>query len=171
MNALDNLLQPLTQWLNSLQKRERITVYSGAIAFVLILFYLAVWDPIITAHENEQLKHQSQRQLYSWMKDAADEVQQINASGGSFATRFRNQSISSLADRSATTTGVKQFIDKIDQSKEGAKISLKSADFDRIVIWLAELENKYGIIATRIKIEKSRETGAVDADITLERAS
>ncbi len=171
MNALDNLLQPLTQWLDSLQKRERLTVYVGAIAFVLILFYLVIWEPVISAHENEQLKHHSQRQLYSWMKDAADEIQAINSSGGSFANRFRNQSISSLADRSATTTGIKQFITKIDQSKDGAKVNLKSADFDRIVTWLAELENKYGIVATRVKVEKSSAPGAVDADITLERTS
>ena len=156
MRAPGNLLEPLTQWLDTLQKRERITLYSGAVVFVIMLFYLAIWDPIISAHENEQLKHESQRQLYSWMKDAADEIQSINASGGSFANRFRNQSISSLADRSATTSGIKQFIDKIDQSKDGAKVSLKSADFDRIVIWLSELENKLSLPASKSKNPKCR---------------
>lgn len=170
MNAISNLFQPVSQWFNALQKRERNIVIGGAISFIVMMFYLIIWEPITSNYEQQQLSNQSQRQLYSWMKQAANEIQMIKASGGSFASRFRNQSISSLADRSATTTGVKPYINKIDQSKDGVKVNLKQASFDMLVNWLTDLENKYGIIASRIKIEKSKVKGAVNADITLERA-
>ena len=55
MRVPGNLLEPLTQWLDTLQKRERITLYSGAVVFVIMLFYLAIWDPIISAHENDAI--------------------------------------------------------------------------------------------------------------------
>lgn len=170
MNALANLFQPVSQWFNALQKRERNIVIGGSISFFVMMFYLIIWEPITSNYEQQQLSNQSQRQLYSWMKQAANEIQAINASGGSFASRFRNQSISSLADRSASTTGIKPYINKIDQSKDGVKVNLKQASFDMLVNWLTDLENKYGITTTRIKIEKSITPGAVNADITLERA-
>jgi len=171
MSALDNLLAPAQQWLNTLESREKRIVISGSIALLVILFYLLVWDPIISNHEEQQLKHESQRQLYSWMKNAGAEINSLKSMGGSAAARSRNQSISSLADRSAQVTGVKSFINKIDQSKTGVKVTLKNADFDLIINWLTDLENKYGIISSQIKIERAKKDGAVNANITLERSS
>lgn len=171
MNALDKWLQPARQWLDSLEKRERHVVIAGAIMLVVMLAYLAIWDPIVSSYADEQQKYTSQRQLHIWMQQSANEIRNLETSSGGMYARFQNQSISSLADRSAMTSGVKSFIDKIDQGKDGVKITLKNADFDRIITWLADMENKYGIIVSKAKIEKSKTAGAVDADITLERSS
>ncbi|RDH82427.1 MAG: hypothetical protein DIZ80_09035 [endosymbiont of Galathealinum brachiosum] len=171
MKAIDNLMTPLNQWLDTLEKRERYIVIAGAISLAVMLFYLVIWEPITSQHEQQQINYNSQRQLYSWMKNANVEIRRFKSSGGSNKARFRNQSIASLADRSATTSGIKPFIEKIDQSKKGVKVRIKSADFDRIVTWLTDLENKYGIIARKVKVEKTKVKGAVDAQITLERSS
>jgi len=171
MRSLDNMLTPLTQWLNTLETRERHIVITGAISLLIILFYLIIWDPITSRQEQQQLTYDSQRQLYSWMKGASNEIHLLSSAGGSNISRFRNQSISSLADRSAITSGVKPFIEKIDQSKKGVKVSIKSANFDQIITWLTDMENKYGIIASKVKVEKTKTQGAVDIKITLERPS
>ena len=171
MKALDDLLLPLQQWLNTLEKRERHIVVSGSIALLFILFYLIIWEPITANYVQQQQTNQSQRQLYNWIKSSSTEIRALSNNGASTAAKFRNQSISSLAERSAVATGVKPFIDKIDQSKTGVKVNLNSADFDRVVAWLTDLETKYGITASKVKIEKSKTTGAVDANITLERSS
>jgi len=171
MKLLNELLNPFNQWLDTLEQRERYIVIAGSISLLIILFYLIIWEPVTSKHEQQQLQYDSQRQLYSWMKNAGNEIRSLNAAGGNDISRFRNQSISSLADRSAITSGVKPFIEKIDQSKKGVKVRLKAADFDRIVIWLTDLQNKYGIIASKVKVEKTKVKGAVDAQITLERSS
>ena len=171
MNLLDNLTAPAQQWLDSLQQREKTIVIGGAIALIFILFYLLVWEPITSNHEQQQLKLESQSQLYSWMKNASNEITSIKAAGGSLTSRFKNQSTSSLADRSARTTGVKPFITKIEQSKKGVKVILKSASFDLIINWLSDMESKYGISSSNIKVERAKAPGAVDAYITLERSS
>jgi len=171
MKYITELLSPLNQWLDTLEQRERYIVIAGSISLLIILFYLIIWEPVTSKHEQQQLQYDSQRQLYSWMKNASSEISSINSAGGNSISRFRNQSISSLADRSAITSGVKPFIEKIDQSKKGVKIRLKSANFDQIVIWLTDLQNKYGIIASKVKVEKTKLKGAVDAQITLERSS
>ena len=170
MSYLQDQLAPLNQWLETLEQRERYIVIGGAIAFIIMLFYLMIWEPVVSNHEQQQNQNIAQRQLHSWMKDAAGEIQQLKSAGGSSLAKSRDQSISSLADRSSITSGIKPYIDKIDQNKKGVKVSLKSANFDKIINWLADLENKYAITASKIKIEKSRIEGAVDAQVTLERA-
>ncbi len=169
MRTLQDHLQPAQQWLSNLQPRERITVIIGGIALLFILLYLLVWAPITEYHEEQQLRLQSQQQLYSWMKNAAQEVSQLNGSSAGSAARYQNQSISTLADRSARTTGIKAFITKIEQSPNDVKVTLSEADFDRIIHWLADLQDKYAISSTSIKIERTKTAGAVNAHITLER--
>ncbi len=171
MKIITDLMTPINQWLDTLEQRERYIVLAGTICLAIILFYLIIWEPITSRHEQQQLNYNSQRQLYNWMKNASLEIRSLNSTSGSNTSRFRNQSIASLADRSAITSGVKPFIEKIDQSKKGVKIKLKSANFDSIISWLTDLENKYAIIISKIKVEEAKEKGAVDALITLERSS
>ncbi|VAW53497.1 hypothetical protein MNBD_GAMMA07-326 [hydrothermal vent metagenome] len=169
MSKVDELLAPLRLKLEELEPRERLIVIVGSILLALMMFYLIIWEPITSRYDHQQLQYSSQRQLYSWMQDAGTEIRSLSISGGKNKSRFRNHSISSLADRSAATSGVKSSIEKMTQSKKGVKINLKSANFDRIVIWLNDLETKYGINASKVKIETSKIKGAVNASITLER--
>ena len=170
LSFIDKITSPLIQWLDTLESRERKIVIIGLISLLFIIFYLAIWDPIISKYEQQSLKHKSQTQLYSWMKNASAEIQSYRSSGSTSANRYRNQSISSLADRSARTTGVKRFISKIDQNKSGVKVTLQAANFDAIVYWLADLKQKYAINTSSVKIERTKIAGTVNATITLERA-
>ncbi|VAW61387.1 hypothetical protein MNBD_GAMMA08-1719 [hydrothermal vent metagenome] len=171
MKALDDLLAPATQWLNTLDQREKYIVIGGAISLAIMLFYLIIWEPITSQYEQQKLHLDSQRQLYSWMKNASAEIRSLKSTGGNNIAKYRNQSIASLADRSAITSGIKSYIEKIDQSKKGVKVNIKAANFDQIITWLTNLENKYGIIASKVKVETTKTKGAVDAQITLERTS
>ena len=170
MKIIDQLLAPANQWLATLELRERRIVIAGVISLCIMLLYLVVWEPITARHEQQQQEYESQRQLYHWIKQATAEIEQLKSAGSSNIAKYRNQSIASLTDRSATTTGIKPYVEKLEQSNDGVKVSIKSADFDRIVLWLSDLENKYGIIASNVKIEKAKTNGAVDAHITLLRA-
>lgn len=171
MKYIENLLAPVNLWLDTLELRERRIVISGVVALVIMLLYVVIWEPVISEYEDQQLNQQSQRELHLWMKGAVAEINRLKNSGSGNIARYRNQSISSLTDRSATTTGIKPYINKLDQSKDGVKVTIKNADFDRIITWLTDLQNKYGIIASKVKIEKSKIKGSVDAHITLERSS
>ena len=83
--------------------------------------------------------------------------------------RCKNQSISSLAERSAQSTGVKQFIKKLDSNNKGVKVELDQVSFDQLVIWLSDMSQKYSIQTTSLHIEKLAEPGTVNARISLER--
>lgn len=164
-------LEPLRNWLDSLQPRERYIVIAGSIALVFILFYLLIWEPVFNKLEVEQQQYQSQRQLLGWMKDTNQEIQSLRASGNATISQFSNQSVSSLVDRSAVSMGIKNNISKQESGKKGVKIQLRQADFDRVILWLNDMQQKYGIQASNIQFEKQEESGAVNVRLTLDRAS
>ena len=162
-------IEPLRNRFDKLEKREKHTVIGGSVALLVMLFYLAVWDPVFSTLEAEKQRYQSQRQLLVWMNDTASEISKLQAAGGSSASRFRNQSVSSLVDRSAITTGVKPFIKKQESDTSGVKIQLEQADFDRLIVWINDLQQKYAIQASKINIEPQQQAGTVNARVTLER--
>lgn len=169
MRNLDSLLAPLQHRFDALQKREQKIVIAGIIATGFSLFYLLLWDPVFSHLEQQQLEQQSQTQLLNWMQETTQQIQSIKASGAGTASQFANQSISSLADRSAISMGVKPFIQKMDTDKNGIKVQLEQASFDRIVYWLQDMAEKYSIQASDVHIEKQPAAGTVKARITLER--
>jgi len=162
-------LAPLQQWLEKLEKRERQLVIGGGISLVLLLFYGLLWDPIINDLEMQKSRYQSQQQSLSWMQDSATKVSFLQAGSGNNNNRFKKQSISSLAERSAQSMGIKDQISKLESTKKGVKVSLKKANFDRIIFWLNDLQQKYNIQASNIKLDPQTTSGAVDARITLHR--
>ena len=169
MKDLNSLMEPLQQQFDNLQAREKKIVIAGLIAFCFSLFYLLIWDPIFSHLDEQQLEFQSQTELLSWMQDTNQEIKAIRATGAISSSQFANQSISSLADRSAISMGVKPFIQKMETDKDAIKLQLDQASFDRIIFWLDDMQTKYNILASDIHIEKQQADGTVKARITLER--
>lgn len=161
--------EPVERWLGTLNTRERNMVFAGAIFLFISLFYLAIWDPVFSTLESEKLQYQSQRELLSWMKSASTEARALQSAGAALNNRSKNESLSSLAERSALSTGTKAFIRKLESDKDGVKVQLDQADFDRIIFWLHDMQSKYGIYASSILVEPHKEKGAVNVRITLER--
>ncbi|MDH5764668.1 MAG: type II secretion system protein M [Gammaproteobacteria bacterium] len=166
---LQQYLSPIQDWLDSLEKRERHVVLGGATILIISLFYFLIWQPVFDSLELEQEKYNSQRELYFWMKDAAAEVKTFQQSGTRLSNRYKNQSISSLAEMSAQSRGVKQNISKLDSNNKGVKAELNQVSFDNLVLWLADLAAKYNIHVSSLHIEKLNEAGTVNARVSLER--
>ncbi len=164
-------IEPLQHRLDALEKRERNIVIAGFIFLVFSLFFLIIWDPIFSELDNQQQSHQSQQQLLGWMKEKSQEIRSLQSSGAQSSSRFKNQSISSLVERSSQSMGIKQYIKKLASNKKGVKVQLEQADFDRIILWLHDLESKYGIQSNSIKIEPQKAPGTVNAQIMLERTT
>ncbi|VAW69483.1 hypothetical protein MNBD_GAMMA10-1795, partial [hydrothermal vent metagenome] len=44
-DLVTQVLTPANQWLETLEQRERYIVISGGIALLIMVFYLAIWEP------------------------------------------------------------------------------------------------------------------------------
>lgn len=170
-SQIENHLAPARDWLNKLEVRERYTVISGAVFVAISIFFLLIWDPIYSARDEQTQLLETQQQTLEWMTATGAEIQALQSGGRTSVSRLNNMSISSLAERSAQSMGVKQQITKLETVKNGAKVELEAANFDRLILWLNDMEQKYGIQASNIQIEKQDKPGTVEARVTLERNS
>ena len=171
MIDLSTYITPIQQRLDGMEKRERHMVIVASIIVIITLLYAVIWEPVFSELDNQRQRYQSQHQFLVWMKEKTRDIKSLQSSGAHSTDRFNKLSISSLVERSAQSMGIKAFIKKQTSDKKGVKIELEQADFDRIILWLNDMQQKYAIQTSSIKIEKQDKPGTASVHVTLERAN
>ena len=162
-------LQQIKQWFNSLPSKEQMMVSGTAALIVITLFYLVIWEPIHVSLNAEQQKQQSQKEVLMWMQNAAVEVKDLRSSGG-VTIRDKNKPATLVIEQTIKNSGLKSFIKKIESSgKNGARVTLKDAPFNQIIVWLNTLAKHNAIQVVSANIERADKTGKANARLTLER--
>lgn len=163
-------LDALTVWYASLQPREKLLVMLTSAVMVVTLFYLLIWEPVYQGLEQEQQKYETHRNVLAWMQTASIEAKTLKQTGARPATNT-NQPVSLVVEQSAASAGLKKYLGKLESSgKEGARVTIDTASFDQILIWLNTLQQKHGIIVTSASIERTDKPGTVSARLSFNRS-
>ena len=165
-------LDELQQRYNNLSQRDQNLTITMAIILVITLFYTAIWEPLHLNLKNQQTTQVAQKEILSWMQGAATEVRSLKSSGSKSRKKLNtNSPVSIVAEQSATTSGLKKQISKIESSgKNAAQIKIDNASFDQMLIWINALKLRYGISVSSAKIERTEKTGIINARLTLNRS-
>jgi len=162
-------LEQLKQWFNALPQKERWMVSGTGLLIFATLFYLVIWEPAHISLRAEQQKQQAQKEILLWMQQAAGEVKALHAAGGHNTIRDKNKPITLVIDQTINNTGLKPSVNKIESSKNGARVTLNDASFNQILVWLNTLATHNGIQVVSTDIERGSKPGRVNARLSFER--
>jgi len=161
-------LDILNTWYSSLPIRDRNLLTTAVVLVFITLFYLLVWEPVHQGRDQQQQQFKSQQEIYAWMQSASNEVMSLKGSGIRKVTS--NQPITLILENSATISGLKQNINKIESSgKSGAQVKIDSASFDQLLVWLNTLEQQHGVTITTASIERNDQPGTISARLSFEK--
>ncbi|MCA1798806.1 MAG: type II secretion system protein M [Xanthomonadaceae bacterium] len=155
----------VAQWFNALAPRERRLVAFGAAAVVLLIAYIAVVEPLAQRRAQLEQGVAAQRTLLAWMNEVAGQVsppgaQQVGSGDSLFAT----------VDRSARATVLAEALQRLQpEGQQTVRVWLDNAQFDELVRWIGTLEREHRIMVSVLTIERTQESGLVNARLTLER--
>lgn len=162
--------ETLNLWYNSLPQREKLLVIITSAFLAITLFYLVVWEPIYKGLEKQQQQYSTQLGVINWMQKASEEVKTLKRSGAK-TINSGNQPVSLIIDKSAKISGLKNNLGKLESSgKEGARVTLDTASFNQMLIWLNNLEVQHGVTVTSANIERDEQAGTVNARLTFSRS-
>lgn len=166
------LLDEAQQYFNGLSQRDQKLAVVMAVILVATLFYTVIWEPLHLNLEKQKISQGSQKEIYSWMQNAAHEARSLRASGNKAGKILKKTSpVSIVAEQSAKTSGLKKQISKIESSgKNSAQIKIDNASFDQTLLWINTLKLRYGITVSSAKIERVGEEGMINARLTLNRS-
>lgn len=155
-------------WFAELQPRERMMVIAGAIALGILIFYAAVWDPLVSGASSKAAAAEEQQKLLQWMQKSAEEVKRLHPAGSAVAQLPPGQSLLGVIDqtsKSATLGGAVKRVKPEGENK--VSVWLEDASFDDTMQWLENLHRTFGVDVDNIVVDRKATPGKVDARIEL----
>ncbi len=156
---MKNLISQVQAWWSSISQREqRMMMGCGAI-MVIGLIYWGILQPMSQRAELAQSRIQSERQLLSWVKDAADDITALRKSGG---VTYSNQPLNQLVSSSARRFKVELI--RVQPRNESVQVWIKPLAFNQLVDWLRFLKDQHGIEVEFLDIDRTEKAGMVDVN-------
>jgi general secretion pathway protein M len=157
--------------LANLDRRERLILIAGMVAICLVFGYALLIAPFYSSLTTHQREIPVKEEELAWMRIAALEVQQFNASASRTGANQGLQSPLSAIDSSARELGLGRALKRVEPAGQNeVRIWMEEAPFDEVLRWLATLGMSYAIEVSEFVVEPSRNgQGQVNARMTLVR--
>jgi general secretion pathway protein M len=156
------------EWLANLAPRERRILAGGAVALVLLLFYLVIWQPLHSGVAQMRTSVAEQRDTLRWMREAAAEVKSLATSGAQGGAGLGGRSLLAVVDQSARSSNLGPALKRVEpEGQNSVRVRVEGASFDAMVGWLSGLARSSQVFATSLSIERADASGQVDARLTL----
>jgi len=157
----------MKEWFESLEARERRIMLGGGVVLLLMLVYFLGWEPFINRLHGLRESTQQKELDVTWMRNAAQQVKQLQARSEAPAHLGSGQSLLGVIDRTAKLKKLNDSVKRVQpDGSNKARVSLESANFDIVIAWLEELERHYGVGIETITFDKREEPGLVDARVS-----
>ena len=163
-------MQKLKAWYYGLQARERIMISAGAVLVVVTVLYLFVLSPFYGGL-NARAERVAQKEAdLAWMRSVAGDVMALSEDSP-MPVAPSGESLVVLVDRAARECGLSSALTgQTPNGATGIRVRLERADFDKLVLCLANLQQSHAVSIESATIDRTSEPGFVNASLVLSRA-
>lgn len=167
-DLLQNLrIAELRDWFYGLQPREKLYLIAGATAFVLMIVYFSLWQPLTSSVARLNETATQQRTDLVWMQAASGSIRQLQQNS---QRQTSGRSMLAVVDQAITTANLKAGLQRMEpDGQNSVKLWFNKSPFDQIVEMLGQLEQNQGIAVQVVAMTSADNAGLVDARITLVR--
>jgi general secretion pathway protein M len=159
---MNELMAKLQAWYTGLQERERRVVAIGGIALVVVVLFGGLLLPLQSAVSSAVKRADERRDDLSWMHANVAELQ----SGASTVFNDSGEAPVVIVDRVGRDIGLSSALKGTQPSGNGVRVQLEAAPFDTLIIWLARLDQRYGLAIDSITVDRGARPGLVNANVT-----
>ena len=155
----------MLDWLNALQRRERLFLVAGAAFAVALLGWVLLWNP---PHRgaNSLVQSLSAKQLLLSNLRVAESMVLEDPESALLST----QSLIVVIDQTHRQFGLAGKLTRNQpDGSDGIRVNFQATPFDALLRWLIGLEVNYKIHVESAVINKTSQTGLVTATLVLRR--
>ncbi|NLG76313.1 MAG: type II secretion system protein M [Xanthomonadaceae bacterium] len=165
-------MQNIKSWFYGLQRRERWMVAGGAVIVVVTVLYLFVLEPFYAAVAAQEQRVAKKQADLAWMRSVAGDVIALSQNAPMAVVAPANESLVVLVDRTARECGLSSALTgQTPNGATGIRVRLERAEFDKLVLCLANLQQGHAVSIESASIDRTSEPGFVNASLVLNRAA
>ncbi len=157
-------MSELKNWYAGLNQREKLMIQILGIAFGLLLITLLIILPIKDYRAGLVNDRDA---LASQLGTLKQQVTTLKAGGVNTAS---NQPLNQMVNQTANQYGLR--LSNIQERKRNQEMQLRLDDveFDKLIQWVADLEQNKGLIVENLRVSKTDASGKVDVSLKVLRA-
>lgn len=159
----------MRDWLESLQERERIFVFSAAVFLALAVFYLAIWMPLSKGQRAMASSVVTWSEQLAELKPLLGRLQNL---GSDTTPSARLDSLVVIVDRTVRQRNLANSLQRSQPTGNNVvRVEFENAAFDELVLWLGDLNQQYGlrVQSANFSNTSAENKGRVNSTVTLER--
>jgi general secretion pathway protein M len=158
----------MNEWFNSLERREQWLVIVGGVCVTFYLLYLLILAPLNKKIELLEVRNQGASETLEWMKQSVAELNSLR--GSTKSTSTGGLELSKMVDQSAARHGVR--VTRFQPSGDDeAQVWLDKAEFNKLVAWLDQMENAYGVSIKNISMNAGNNPGIVNVRVRFKKGA
>lgn len=162
----------MREWFASLEQRERLFVAGGAVVVVVALFYVLIWMPLDSGHDDLNSS------IAVWERSLEElrplrGIQPGAAAATSPVAAGAQQTPVVIVDQTLRARGLDRSLKRSQPTTgNGIRVEFENVAFDDLVLWLGDLSRQYAMEVTSGSFSSGprSEAGRVNATLTLERS-
>ena len=153
----------MKEWFAELNQREQLSLVVLSFALLLYLLYMLTWAPLADRRELLVVQNEGVAQSLQRVDAMVSEIMSLRG-GGSASTAQRN--LTALVNQSTGRHGLQ--VSRLQPNSRGdIQVRLEGAEFDGLLAWLDEVENREGLLVTEVALTRSGASGRVNATIRI----
>jgi type II secretory pathway component PulM len=140
----------------------------GGAALALTLYFVAIIEPM-TARETRLRKALAlEVELLLWLEQQRPRVGQQAASSAPRARLPEGASLLAVINTSASDSGIAARLTRVTPTAaRGASLEFSAVPYAPFTRWLLALDDRYGAVVERIRMERADTAGSVDVEMSL----
>lgn len=160
-------MRQITQWFNSLPKREQYALLIAAAAVALFLVYGVLFRGVVDYRDDYRRRVDTAQSSLASMKDTVDTIKGLKGSS-SEKTAAVGKSLAQLSEMAAGRASIRinRFAPVGDNE---AQLWFERVEFAGLLDCIARLELDYGIVIDSIAINSANSPGLVNARLRISR--
>jgi general secretion pathway protein M len=161
----------MKEWFESLEARERLFVFSAAVAIAFAAVWFGLWVPLDTGHQDAAQRVETWERSLGELRPMRGQIQLMNSGQSQVASS--NQSLVVIVDNSLRQRGLTNALQRSQPTPSGTgiRVEFENAAFDDLMLWLGDLHRTYGLEleSGSFSVASSAVEGRVNSSVTLQR--
>ncbi|MBI2799540.1 MAG: type II secretion system protein M [Gammaproteobacteria bacterium] len=155
-------------WWKTRSQREQSFLSIGAGATLAAVLYVTVLQPLQDARVRLAGQLRAEAAGLVELRALAVEAKRIKDAGLTSRALAANQTLLSVVNESAAQSSIQDRIKRVTPSGDvEASVAFDAVSFDALAAWLIALKTVHGIEATRLVVDRTKQPGYVNANVTL----
>lgn len=157
------LIQPLVDFYETREPREQILLIFGTPIIIILLFYLAIWEPVF-AHNNKLKKQLANEQRFAqWFQQQSQRI-----SGTDKVFNWQSNNLPSVVEKTLDEFYLTPWQKRIFQNqRQETVVTFANIPYKKLIDWIRELNFKYQVVFRSLNLNQVETLGNVDAKLTL----